>query len=313
MEGDPFARCGRGLRRGGLPQRFRHGRGRQIGVLVPRGPAPARVERVHRHRAGHHRGGAAPLGLEFLSAFSLRGELLGTVMRQLRAPVPLGLLYGSYCPSGESMCGTNRGRAYRRGPPIALWPSGRHGDQTAPRPRRARGRIVPATAGPATPSFRSYGVSEDHAVRRPGPRHLAVRATPRRTRHSVGDPTRGERAGKTSFLLAADPASRARVRRLPVRPGPLEGRRRGSHGPRDERPGRPNRPRPPTAYCARALVFRTPLSEEHSSPTYRGCCGPPWPGARTDRDALRDALRSDPSCAGPFSGGVGPRRGRRFW
>ena len=41
---------------------------------------------------------AAPLGREFLSAFAVRGEPLGQVMRQLRGRVPLGLIYGSYCP-----------------------------------------------------------------------------------------------------------------------------------------------------------------------------------------------------------------------
>ena len=41
---------------------------------------------------------AAPLGREFLSAFAVRGEPLGQVMRRLRGQVPLGLIYGSYCP-----------------------------------------------------------------------------------------------------------------------------------------------------------------------------------------------------------------------
>ena len=41
---------------------------------------------------------AAPLGLAFLRGFIVRGDPLGRVMRELRGQVPLGLLYGSYCP-----------------------------------------------------------------------------------------------------------------------------------------------------------------------------------------------------------------------
>ena len=41
---------------------------------------------------------AAPLGRQFLTAFAAGGEPLGKVMRTLRGQVPLGLLYGSYCP-----------------------------------------------------------------------------------------------------------------------------------------------------------------------------------------------------------------------
>ena len=41
---------------------------------------------------------ANPLGLDFLEAFLDRGEPVGTVLRKLRGSVPLGLLYGTYCP-----------------------------------------------------------------------------------------------------------------------------------------------------------------------------------------------------------------------
>lgn len=41
---------------------------------------------------------AAPLGREFLRAFAVGGEELGAVMRAMRGRVPLGLIYGSYCP-----------------------------------------------------------------------------------------------------------------------------------------------------------------------------------------------------------------------
>jgi formylglycine-generating enzyme required for sulfatase activity len=41
---------------------------------------------------------AHPLGLDFLEAFLERGEPVGSVLRKLRGRVPLGLLYGSYCP-----------------------------------------------------------------------------------------------------------------------------------------------------------------------------------------------------------------------
>ena len=57
---------------------------------------------------------AAPLGREFLNAFAVRGEPLGHVMRQLRGQVPLGLLYGTYCPplirvsrGGQSLPGSS--------------------------------------------------------------------------------------------------------------------------------------------------------------------------------------------------------------
>jgi formylglycine-generating enzyme required for sulfatase activity len=41
---------------------------------------------------------AHPLGLDFLEAFLDRGEPVGAALRELRARVPLGLLYGTYCP-----------------------------------------------------------------------------------------------------------------------------------------------------------------------------------------------------------------------
>ena len=41
---------------------------------------------------------ANPLGLDFLEAFLERGESVGAVLRHLRGRVPLGLLYGTYCP-----------------------------------------------------------------------------------------------------------------------------------------------------------------------------------------------------------------------
>jgi len=42
---------------------------------------------------------ANPMGLEFLEGFLIKHESLGKVMRRLHARVPLGLLYGTYCPS----------------------------------------------------------------------------------------------------------------------------------------------------------------------------------------------------------------------
>ena len=41
---------------------------------------------------------ANPLGLDFLEAFLDGGESVGSVLRKLRGRVPLGLLYGTYCP-----------------------------------------------------------------------------------------------------------------------------------------------------------------------------------------------------------------------
>ena len=41
---------------------------------------------------------ANPLGLDFLEAFLDRGEPVGSTLRKLRGRVPLGLLYGTYCP-----------------------------------------------------------------------------------------------------------------------------------------------------------------------------------------------------------------------
>ena len=41
---------------------------------------------------------AHPLGLDFLEAFLERGEPVGPALRKLRGRVPLGLLYGTYCP-----------------------------------------------------------------------------------------------------------------------------------------------------------------------------------------------------------------------
>ena len=41
---------------------------------------------------------ANPLGLDFLEAFLDRGQPVGATLRKLRGRVPLGLLYGTYCP-----------------------------------------------------------------------------------------------------------------------------------------------------------------------------------------------------------------------
>ena len=41
---------------------------------------------------------ANKLGLDFLEAFLEQGEPVGSILRQLRKQVPLGLLYGTYCP-----------------------------------------------------------------------------------------------------------------------------------------------------------------------------------------------------------------------
>lgn len=41
---------------------------------------------------------ANPFGLDFLAALLERGEPVGSALRRLRARVPLGLLYGTYCP-----------------------------------------------------------------------------------------------------------------------------------------------------------------------------------------------------------------------
>lgn len=41
---------------------------------------------------------ANPLGLDFLETFLTQGTPIGEIMRSLRARVPLGLLYGLYCP-----------------------------------------------------------------------------------------------------------------------------------------------------------------------------------------------------------------------
>ncbi len=41
---------------------------------------------------------ANPLGIDFLEAFLTRNEPVGTTLQALRGRVPLGLLYGTYCP-----------------------------------------------------------------------------------------------------------------------------------------------------------------------------------------------------------------------
>lgn len=48
---------------------------------------------------------ANPLGLDFLEAFLERGEAIGTLMQGLRGRVPLGLLYGTYCPPNIRVAG----------------------------------------------------------------------------------------------------------------------------------------------------------------------------------------------------------------
>src|SRR5262249_34173127 len=41
---------------------------------------------------------ACPFGLDFLDAFLAKGETVGSAWQRLGARVPLGLLYGAYCP-----------------------------------------------------------------------------------------------------------------------------------------------------------------------------------------------------------------------
>jgi WD40 repeat protein len=53
---------------------------------------------------------ANPLGIDFLEAFLERGEAIGTLMQGLRARVPLGLLYGSYCPPNIRVAGRSAGK-----------------------------------------------------------------------------------------------------------------------------------------------------------------------------------------------------------
>src|SRR5262249_47477745 len=48
---------------------------------------------------------ASPFGLDFLEAFLDEGKAVGEVLQRLRCRVPLGLLYGTYCPPNLQKAG----------------------------------------------------------------------------------------------------------------------------------------------------------------------------------------------------------------
>ncbi len=238
---------------------------------------------------------AAPLGREFLNAFAVRGEPLGKVMRTLRGQVPLGLLYGSYCPPMIQVRREGQGTPSTAvaGPVVVT------GAVAGKKLGRAPGAA--AAAGyplPETPyrSLRAYGVDdralfagrEDDAIRfaqvldDPGTRVLLLH---------------GESGvGKTSFLRAGV---------IPY----LENECVGYRFARDRSKGgdtillvrATNDPVSQiaaalTAYCSQSLTHRTPLGEDATADlpaVLRASLG-----GREGHEALRDALRADPALLG---------------
>ncbi len=85
---------------------------------------------------------ANPLGLDFLEAFLAGDRSVGMILRDLRGRVPLGLLYGTYCPPEL------RVRRPEAVPPVAE-PIPISTD--APQPGRSLGIASPAERGPELP------------------------------------------------------------------------------------------------------------------------------------------------------------------
>ena len=237
---------------------------------------------------------AAPLGHEFLSAFVVRGESLGSVMRTLRGRVPLGLLYGSYCPSAIHV---------RRDPldpsadgaPIVL-------TRAAFGVKLGRAPVQTATESHPLPplpyrSLRAYSAADRalFAGRDDDTLRFAQLLDEPATRLVILHGESG--VGKTSFLRAGV---------VPY----LERECIGYRFARDRSDGEgdsvllvraTNDPVSQiatalTAYCSRPLTFRTPLGEEVAVDL--PCVFRSAVDGRTDRDALRDALRADPSLLG---------------
>ena len=176
---------------------------------------------------------AVPFGLEFLGRF-LDGEPLGAVLQGLRSRgVPLGLLYGAYCPPGLRV--VKEGAAAGPGLVVAEAPR-LAGTALGPRtvrgpvPEGGRRRAAAPAAGAPVSLARRVRPPPPRAVRRPRRRRAAVRPRARRPPHTRRATARRERRGQVVVPpRGGDPVSGGRVHRLP-RPARASGRGDGAEG-----------------------------------------------------------------------------------
>ncbi|MFO0798483.1 MAG: tetratricopeptide repeat protein [Gemmataceae bacterium] len=236
---------------------------------------------------------AAPLGREFLTAFAVRGEPLGKVMRQLRGQVPLGLLYGSYCPSAVHV--RREPRAPADAAPIVLTQAA-VGTKLRRDPTRAHAETHPLPPQPYR-SLQAYGPADRalFAGRDDDTLRFAQLLDEPGTRLVILHGESG--VGKTSFLRAGV---------VPF----LERECVGYRFARDRSRGdgdtvllvrATNDPVAQiaaalTTFCAAPLAHRTPAGADAAADlpgVLRAAAG-----AHAGRDALRDALQADPGLLG---------------
>lgn len=238
---------------------------------------------------------AAPLGREFLTAFAVRGEPLGKVMRQLRGQVPLGLLYGSYCPSAVHV--RHESRAPADAAPIVLTRAGvgtkLRRDPTHP----------PAETHPLPPqpyrSLQAYGPADRalFAGRDDDTLRFAQLLDEPGTRLIILHGESG--VGKTSFLRAGVVPflERECVGYRFARDGDTVLLVRATNDPVAQIAAAL------TTFCAAPLAHRTPAGADAAADlpaVFRAAVG-----ERTGRDALRDALRADPALLGRLLADLG--------
>lgn len=235
---------------------------------------------------------AAPLGREFLSAFVVRGEPLGRVMRQLRGQVPLGLLYGSYCPSTIHVARESRKTVADTGPIVLT--RAEIGTKLRRLPDESSLESYPLPPEPYR-SLQSYGAADRalFAGRDDDTLHFAQLLDEPTTRLVILHGESG--VGKTSFLRAGV---------IPYLERECPGYRFARDQSKDDTILLVRATNDPvgqiaaalTAYCSRPLVFRTPLGKE-SAADLPGALRSAT-GERSGRDALRDAFRADPALLG---------------
>ncbi|HVK08078.1 MAG TPA: hypothetical protein VM597_04810, partial [Gemmataceae bacterium] len=242
---------------------------------------------------------AGPAGLTFLKEFVAGGRPIGPVLRDLRGRVPLGLLYGSYCPPHIRVVPAGTGA----GPEAAVAPVAPAGGKSLRRPDPAR---EPARHPLPDKPYRSflYFTPRDRAL------FAGREEDTARFCRLLDDPgtkvlvLHGESGvGKTSFLRAGV---------IPYLEDECVGykfaRARAADGAEPVLFVRATNDLPGqlasalAAYCARPLTYPSPDGSDARAdlPAVLGTAG----NGPIDTSSLRAALRADPDLLGRALGAV---------
>ena len=243
---------------------------------------------------------AQALGLDFLEALLTDGKPVGAIMRGLRGRVPLGLVYGTYCPPEIRVVASPQ-------PTPVSTPAI---DVTVPAAGTQLGRASVARELPPLPahpyrSLRAYGMADRalFAGRDDDVLRFAQLLDEPGTRLMILHGESG--VGKTSFLRAGV---------VPYLEAECVGYRFARDRTRDADPilmvRATNDPMSQiaaalAAYCARAIAFRTPRGDEivvDLPAVLRAALG-----GRDGPDALRAELQTDPAALCRVLGAVASR------